>query len=244
MKTILIFIVLDVLIINFTENAQTSEYGNLKIYTREAYLSSFGYSSGSHKMPEGVTPSRLDYNGISYTTDYDISNIGNIPINNFSEIRFTLDGIFRLGIAMGSSLISSEEELLYPKTEVRYYRVDIDFFSLSLNPEYTIILKDGYAVTAHFGVDLVNIGGTVSILDKGNLLDHSIGQFNLVPLAFRPAVYFDFGNSGLGIGAYLNPTNILSFRYTSEKLYPDDKWGVKTFDNFFRRYEFQIIFTF
>lgn len=244
MKIIFSFIVLFVLILNFTENAQTSEYGNLKIYTREAYLSTFGYSSGSHKMPAGVTPSRLDYNGVAYTTDYDISNIGNVPINNYSEIRFTLDGIFRLGVAMGSSTISSEEELHYPRTEVRYYRIDLDFFSLSLNPEYTIILKDGYAITAHFGIDLINVGGTVCILDRGNLLDHSVGQFNLIPLAFRPAVYFDFGNSGLGIGAYLNPTNMLSFRYTSEQLYPDDKWGVKTFDNFFRRYEFQIIFTF
>jgi hypothetical protein len=224
--------------------AQTSEYGNLKIYSREPNLSSFGYYSGSHKLPNGITPSRIDYHGISYATDYDITNIGNILINNFSEIRFTLDGIFRSGLAMGSTSIGSDGELVFPQNEIKYYQINMDFFTLSINPEYTIILKDGYAITAHFGIDLVNIGGTVAILDKGKLENYSVGQFNLIPLAFRPAIYFDFGNSGLGIGAYINPSNILSFRYTSESLYPDDKWGVKTFDNFFRRYEFQIIFTF
>ncbi|AFH48679.1 Hypothetical protein IALB_0967 [Ignavibacterium album JCM 16511] len=241
------FLILLLNILLFHNNficAQTSEYGNLKIYTREAYLSSFGYYSGSHKLPTGIAPSRFDYHGIAYTKDYDISNIGNILINNYSEIRFTLDGIFRFGLAMGTAVLSSEGELPFPQNEIKYYEVNMDFFTISLNPEYTIILRDGYAITAHFGIDLINIGGTASIPDKGDLLKYSVGQFNLIPLAFRPAIYFDFGNSGLGIGAYINPSNILSFRYTSEDLYPDDKWGIKTFDNFFKRYEFQIIFTF
>uniref|UniRef100_A0A7V2ZL29 Uncharacterized protein n=1 Tax=Ignavibacterium album TaxID=591197 RepID=A0A7V2ZL29_9BACT len=222
---------------------QTSEYGNLKIYSREPYLSSFGYYSGSHRMPSNFSPSRLDYNGISYTTLYDISNIGNFVINNNSEVRITLDGIFRIGAALAKSNFQNDNGL-FPNSSITYYQLNLDFFTLSINPEYTFIFKHGFAVTAHFGIDLINIGGSVSLLEKGNTLKHSVGQFNLVPLAFRPAAYVDLGNSGIGIGAYINPSNILSFRYTSEELYSDDKWGFKTFDDFFKRYEFQIIFTF
>lgn len=222
---------------------QTSEYGNLKIYTREAYLSSLGYYSGSHLLPAQLNPSRLDYSGIGYTNDYDILNIGNIVLNNFSEIRFTLDGIFRIGFGFAKINLDSLNEF-FPEKQIQYYQLNLDLFTLSLNPEYTLIFKHGYAITTHFGIDLINVGGNISVLQNGNLLKHSVAQMNLVPLAFRPAIYFDFGNSGLGIGAYINPLNILSFRYSSKDLYPEDKIGIKTFDDFFRRYEFQIIFTF
>lgn len=236
----IIFLIFFLTVISFP---QTSEYGNIKIYTREPHLSSFGYYTGSHRLPSFTGNSRLDYNGISYTSDYDLTNIGNIVFGNNSEFRVTLDGIFRIGIGLGNtSLIDSLGK--FPDNNVKYYQASIDFFTLKLNPEYTLIFKHGYSVTIYFGIDLINIGVTGSFLDGGEVIKHSVAQANILPIAFRPGVFFDFGNSGLGIGAYINPTNILAFRYTSEELYPDDKWGFKSFDNFFKRYEFQIIFTF
>lgn len=223
--------------------SQSSEYGNLRIYTREAYLSSIGYYSGSHTLPVGIDAGRINFSGIVYTHNYDLSNMGSIYINSFSEIRFTLDGLFKIGVAYGSINTDSDDNV-FGTNNIKYYQANLDFFTLSINPEYTFIFKHGYALTIHFGIDLVNIGGTASIFEGDQILERSVGQINLIPLAFRPAFYFDFGNSGLGIGAYINPKNILSFRYSSEELYPNDKWGIKTFDNFFKRYEFQIIFTF
>jgi hypothetical protein len=222
---------------------QTSEYGNLKVYTREPYLSSFGYYSASHQLPADM--GRLDYHGISYTYDYDMSTIGNFVINDNAEFRITLDGIFKFAVGYGNKKFESDNNV-FPYQNINYYLIDFDFFTFSLNPEFTFILQDGYAATIHFGVDIVNIGAKVGVLESDikDLTKYSFGIINLVPLAFRPAAYFDFGRTGLGLGAYINMTNILGFRYNSADLYPDDKWGIKTFDNFFRRFEFQIIFTF
>ncbi len=237
------FIFLIISIFSGENFSQTSEYGNLKIYTRETSLSSIGYYSASHLLPKDF--GRLDYQGISYTSDYDISSIGYIVLNDNAEIRFTLDGLFKFGIAYGNKKLENDTEL-FPNKNLKYYLVDFDFFTLSLNPEFTFIFSDGYAATVHIGFDLVNLGGKVGVFETNmeDLPDYSFAVVNIIPLAFRPAAYFDFGRAGLGVGALINMINVLGFRYTSEKLYPDDKWGIKTFDDFFRRFEFQIIFTF
>lgn len=222
--------------------AQTPGYGNLEVYTREAYLSSIGYFSGSFQLPDNLNEERIDFNGMNFTHQYDLATLGNVNFNDRTELRFMLEGIFKVGAAIGDKNIHDSLQL-YPSSNVKYYLLNIDFFTLSITPEFTYIFDDGYAVVAQLGIDLVNFGGSAAILDKGSIAKHTVGVVNIIPLAFRPGVFFDFGRAGVGLGAYINTVNILSYRINMADLYPDGR-GFYSLDSFFKRVELQIIFTF
>lgn len=222
--------------------AQTPAYGNLEIFTREAYISSFGYFSGSFELPDFYNRDRLSFNGVNFTHQYDMANLGNVNINDRAEVRFMLEGLFKIGGAIGEkSLVLFEE--FYPSAKIKYYLLNLDVFTMSVTPEFTYILDNGYAVTVHLGIDLLNIGGSLAILDQGKIDKHTVGLANFIPLTFRPAVFFDFGRSGVGFGALINVVNILNYRVSMYSLYPEER-GLYAFDSFFRKFEFQLIFTF
>ncbi len=235
-------LLLSVAVFSGLNQAQTPAYGNLEIFTREAYLSSFGYFSGSFELPDFYNRDRINFSGINFTHQYDMANLGNVNIDDRTEIRFMLEGILKIGGAIGEKSVVHFEEF-YPTNKLKYYLLNLDVFTMSVTPEFTYILDNGYAITVHLGIDLLNIGGSLAILDKGKMDKHTVGIANFIPLTFRPAVFFDFGRSGLGLGAHINTVNILNYRVSMYSLYPEER-GFYSFDSFFRKFEFQIIFTF
>lgn len=222
--------------------SQTSNEGNYEVYTREAYLSSFGYLTNTFQLPSILNEERMIQNGISFTHLYDITTLGAIAINTDSEFRVMLEGGFKVGAFMGKKNLTSTGGI-YPKNEIKYYSANLDLFSLYVTPEFTFMFTDEYSVTLQFGLNLVNVGGTIAFLDGGNFEDHTVGVINIFPVGFRPSIFFDFGKTGLGIGGFINSVNILDFLISSKKLYSETR-GLQSFDNTFRRSEFQIIFTF
>ena len=121
--------------------------------------------------------------------------------------------------------------------------VTADFFTLSFQPEITYVFNDGYAATVFLGFDFINVGGSASILESGDIKKHTIGVINVVPLGFRPGAYFDFGRSALGISFFINSRNLLEYRILSKDIYPGLS-GVQSSEAFVRRFEFQILYTF
>ncbi len=222
--------------------SQTSEYGNLEVYSRETVFSTFGYFSGSFPLSEYVGGERIDIHGLNYTNYYDISNIGRFVPSNELEIRLLLKGAFKIGGGLGETTIDNSSGL-YPSEQVKYYMINIDLFTLSFQPEITYVFKDGYALTLFMGLDIINCGGNVALLEEGVLSKHTVASINIVPLCFRPGIFFDFGRSVIGIAGQINTTNIFEYRVLGKELYPG-MTGAKSFDAFIRKFEFQIIYTF
>lgn len=238
----IITIIAVLLNINLSLFSQTSEYGNLELYSRETVFSAFGYFSGSFPVSDFVGGERIDFNGINYTNYYDLARIVNYNASSQLEIRVLLKGAFKIGGAYGKLSINNSAEL-YPKENLKYYMINLDLFGLSFQPEITYVLEHGSALTIFCGVDLINIGGNTAILEKGIIAKHTVASLNIVPICFRPGLLFDFGRSSLGIAGQINSKNILEYRFLSKYLYPG-KNGVDSFGAFIRKFEFQIIYSF
>ena len=242
MKYILILLIIIHSILSTTTYSQTSEYGNLEVYSRETSFSSFGYFSGSFPLSTNVGSRRIDMRGVNYTHYYELAKIGSIVPTSQFEINFILKGAFKIGGAVGEKEIDDSIGT-YPVSTIKYYMVNADFFTLSFQPEATYVFNDGYALTLFLGIDLINVGGSGAILEGGVFSKHTIASINLVPLCFRPGIYFDFGRSALGIAGQINTLNIFEYRILSNDLYSGIN-GAQTFDVFIRKFEFQLLYTF
>lgn len=227
---------------NLSLFSQTSEYGNLEIYSRETSFSAFGYFFGSFPVSDFIGGERIDFNGVNYTNYYDLARISEYNVSNQLEFRFLFKGAFKIGGAYGNLSINNSAEL-YPKENLKYYMINLDLFSLSFQPEITYVFKHGSALTFFFGMDLLNVGGNGAILEKGEIAKHTVASLNIIPLCFRPGLHFDFGRSSLGIAGQINSNNILEYRVLSKDLYPG-KNGADSFETFIRKFEFQILYTF
>lgn len=242
MKNIIILISVSILLINSGIQSQTSEYGNLEIYDRETSFSAFSYFSGSFPLSSHIPNQRMSVNGMTYSHIYDVARIGSLVPSSQIEINFMLKGIFKIGGGFGTSNLY-DSLALYPNQSIKYYMLNVDFFTLSFQPEITYVFNDGYATTLYLGLDFLNIGGSGAILESGDLKKHTVGVINVVPLGFRPGAYFDFGRSALGISFYINSTNFFEYRILSKDIYPGIS-GAQSSEAFVRRFEFQILYTF
>jgi len=222
-------------------SAQTSSQGEYEVYTREVHLNSFAYFTSSFELPSQLSGLRLDQKGISYSHNYELTNIGNIVLSDVSEIRFSLRGVFRIGATISERIDVPAD--IYPSSEIKYYSGSLDVFSIFITPQFTHIIGDGTAMTIEFGFGLVNIGGDAAFYEDDLIGEQSVYVIKIIPVAMKPGIFFVFGRSGLGIGGYLNPMDILNFIKASNDLY-EGKNGIQTINSFYKRYEFQIVFTF
>jgi len=196
----------------------------------------------------------IESHGVSFNHYYDITPIGTAPVHDYSQFGIYLTGAFKVGIAIADpALIPSPNSK--DTLNLTYYAFMIDFYSLSIVPEYTFVFNNGYALTAKFGFNLVNLGGSVAFPKGGTLNENLIATANIIPLAFSPSLFIDFGRTGLGISFYFNPLNILAYNYVSNGTYTDKKGdqqyyfdqslkGFKAFSSAMKRYDLQIMFTF
>lgn len=240
MKTLIVISI--IFVVNINVKPQTSEYGNLEIYDRETSFSAFSFLSASFPLSNYIGSEKISIRGISYSHIYDLAKISTIVPTSQLAINFLLKGIFKLGGGFGS-LTNFDRLDLYPHQEIKYYMVTADFFTLSFQPEITYVFNNGYAATVFLGFDFINVGGSASILESGDIKKHTIGVINFVPLGFRPGAYFDFGRSALGFSFYINSTNLFEYRILSKEIYPGLS-GVQSSEAFVRRFEFQLLYTF
>jgi hypothetical protein len=221
---------------------QVSETGNYEVYSREITSSSFGYFNTSF-TPGEIYSGKLSQKGVSFTHFYDIWNVGNFPIDTENEISLYLTGEFKLGAAVGTPYILQEFTGIRDGV-FKYYSASIDIFSLFFVPEYTLVMQNGNALRVKLGLHLLNFGGSFAFPENGVLKKHTLGTVNLIPLGFAPAVFFDFGRSGIGFTAYLNFTDVLSYNIAPYSIYGKELRGVKSFESIISRYDFQISFMF
>ncbi len=217
-------------------SAQTSVFDKYVYYTNEVNKDMFGYLNTSLYLGG----KELKQKGIRYQRNYLLSKIAAIPVHNSHQINILLDGSFRLGLGVGTETFNSPPAH-FPK-RTKFYVGNIDFFSMNITPEYTYVFKNGFAITTRLGLNILNIGATLAMSEGGSLKDNAIGSVNLIPLAFNPSIYFDFGKSGLGFGLYSNPSNLLSYVYAPKGLYSDENVGIQMWDSIIEKFEIQFIF--
>lgn len=218
--------------------SQTSVLDKYEYYTRETSSSAFGYYITSINLLK----TDLKQNGFRYTRNYLLFKIASFPINSNNQINIMMDGSFRIGATVGETSVTNPPEN-FPNL-LKYYTVSADLFSMSIVPDYTYVFKSGFAITAKFGFNFFNVGGSLSLLDKGKFEENAIIVIKVVPMAFNPTLYFDFGRSGLGVGFYLNPSNLFSYVIAPKNLYADTDLGIQFWDHIVEEYEFQILFNF
>ena len=244
---ILIILFLDFSRISF---AQTSEIGNYNVFARKSESSSLGYMRLKFDLDPSIGQTVINY-GVSFNHYYDITNLGYMPINDNSQFSIYLTGAFRIGAG-----IAGRNQVLNQISgrNLTYYGFMVDFYSLSLVPEYLYVLDNGYALTPKLGFNLFNLGFSAGFPKQGVLSQNLIATVNLLPLAFIPSFVVDFGRSSLGLSFYINPVNILCYNYIPDGTYgsgtnqhyffDQSQRGVKAFSSVFQRYDFQIMFTF
>lgn len=218
--------------------SQTSVLDKYEYYTRETGSTALGYYTTSINMLN----LDLQQYGFRFTHNYLLFNIASFPLDSNNKIDITMDAAFRAGASIGEHEVSNPPENFPNK--LKYYTISGDFFSMSIVPEYTYVFESGFAISARFGVNFFNVGGTISMLDKGTFEENAIIVVKIVPMAFNPALYFDFGRSGLGVAFYLNPSNLLSYVIAPDNLYSEEYLGIQFWDHIVEEYEFQILFNF
>ena len=239
----IVFIISILFIINSPNFSQTSALGNYRIYTRDASNSAIGYLTTQFTLPDYRGATGFKQHGIMYLHHYQIANLGSININSNNEINFSLRGAFRIGFGMGSDSTKTYSSY-YPKTQAKYYSATIDLYSMGIATDYTFILSNGYAIVPRFQIGLIDIGGTVGILNHGVFNQNGFGVITLLPLSFKPSIYIDLGRTSIGIAFLINPYNLIDYRVVPHGLFKDEDNGIQFNDSIAKRYAFQILFNF
>jgi hypothetical protein len=172
-----------------------------------------------------------------------LGTVGSFILGGNHQFTFWLE----MGQRVSAALATTPSNLSIPSADVtgtRYYTVGVDIFSVELVPEYTYVLRNGTGVTLRCPVTLINLGITASILGKTNFNQTGMASANIIPLAFCPAILFDFGRSGLGLGVYMNTWNFITYRYFAPPLARDNDNGLQNFDPTFKQVAVRLLFTY
>ena len=221
--------------------SQTGTIGNYEVYSRKTSMSSLGYYTISTLLPHNL--GRMPLKGVLFSYKYILKDLGSVPIGTENEIRVFLEGNFDIGGGLAQSRLLSE----YPSFEsgeVNYYAGTLNLFSIDITPEYTFIFSDGRALTTKLGFNFFNVGGTIVATDQKDFANNMLGSIDMMPLSIKPSMYFDFGRSGIGLSFLLNPTNFLTYIFSSDKNYTRKQKGLRGFDQTFKKYSFQVLYTF
>jgi len=218
--------------------SQTSVLDKYDYYTRETGSTVLGY----YKTSINLLNTDLKQDGFRFTNNYLLFKIASFPLNSNNQINIVMDAAFRIGASVGEYEVSNPPENFPNK--LKYYTISADLFSMSIVPGYTYVFDSGFAISARFGLNFFNVGGSISLLDKGTFNENAIVVVKIVPMAFNPALYFDFGRTGLGVGFYLNPSNLLSYVIAPDNLYNEEYLGIQFWDHVVEEYEFQVLFNF
>ena len=240
MKKILIIFVFCLVSLTVS-SAQTSALGNYEVYTHESTYKSLGYSTMTINLPKYLGEYEIKQKGILYQNRYNMGTITDINITDYARFRFMTQGAFRFGLASGST-VTDTLVTGFNSLELKYYSATIDFFNFGIAPEFTYVFDNGIGITAQFGIELLNLGATISILNRGIFKDHAIGHINFAPFALRPSIFFDFGRRGLGIAFYINSYNIGQFLYASPKLFKSTDRGVLISSSAIKKFAFELLF--
>jgi len=236
---ILIYSIYIVLQLSTVVCSQTSELGEYEIYTRETSRTGIGYLSLEFSLPQNVGGSKFLSKGVALSQNYDIGTVVNEAMSNSSQFKLFFEGNISIGAAIGEEALANNQNI-YPNSTIKYYVGTVEFFAVYLVPEFTQVINNGNALTITLGISLINLGGSFAYLDGGKLEEYSVGTANIIPFVLKPTLLYDFGTTSIGIQAYINPFNFLSYNYGSENLYPDSR-GFKSKNSFMIRSEIRLI---
>jgi hypothetical protein len=238
-----IFILLLFIELNSINFGQTSAWGNYEVYSRKNAQSTFDYLTTYLTLPDYRGGYQFRQDGIMYSREYGIANLASILVNSSNEVNISLRGAFRIGAGIGSGTTDSIVTN-YSSTNLKYYTATIDFFSMDIAIDYTLILQNGIAIVPRLQLGLIDLGGAVGILDQGVFNQNGMGIISIIPFSIRPSIYFDFGRSTLGFAFFINPYNFLDYRIVPTGLFNSSDSGLIFRDSMVQRYAFQIIFSY
>jgi len=246
MKRILLFAVGAILALNGPDApAQiTSAAGNLDIYTPKTGGSDFGLLRTTIVFPaqQEFADLFMRQQGVVYTHTYGLGSFDPIVFGMNDQLQFGFEGIFRLGIALGSADFGAPWGP-FKTSVIKYYVAVFDPFALDVGASYTHMFRNGMGLTARGSITIVNLGADGAMMQKGTLKENGIVVANLLPVEAAGSLYFDFGRSGLGVQYYINASNLLSFVAAPAELYSADNRGVVS-RGLIKKYGIQLMYVY
>jgi len=222
----------------------TSAAGNLDIYTQKNGGSEFGLLRTTLVFPghDQFADQFIRQQGVLFTHSYGLGAFDPIVFGMNDQLQFGFEGIFRLGIALGSADFGAPWGP-FKASSVKYYVGVFDPFALEVGASYTHMFRSGMGLTARGGITIVNIGADGAMMQRGTLKENGIAVANLLPLEMTGSVYFDFGRSGLGFQYYVSASNLLSLVAAPEELYSADNRGVVS-KGLIKKYGMQLMYVY
>ena len=222
----------------------TSAAGNLDIYTQKTGGSEFGLLRTTVVFPahDQFADQFIRQQGILYTHTYGLGAFDPIVFGMNDQLQFGFEGIFRLGVSLGSADFGAPWGPFKTST-IKYYVGVFDPFALDVGASYTHMFRNGMGLTARGSITIVNVGADVAMMQKGTLKENGIVVANLLPVEMTGSVFFDFGRSGLGVQYYINASNLLSFVAAPADLYTDDNRGVVS-RGLIKKYGIQLMYVY
>jgi len=242
-STRLFIAVIYIFLINNILMGQASAWGNYEIYTRTTSVNSVSYLTTQLNLPDYQGGYTFKQSGFMYSHEYTLSNLANIVISPNSELNFSFQSAFRVGAALGTNYVDVIP-LNYYSNSIKYYTGTIDFFTIDLALDYTFIFENGYAIMPRLQFGLVDIGGTIGILNGGVFNENAIGSIPIVPFCFKPSLIINLGRGTIGLSMYYNTFNFLDYRIAPRELFLNDDRGLQSHDSIVKKYAVQVLFGF
>jgi hypothetical protein len=223
--------------------AQTDPDGNYEVFSRETAMAGVGYVTSRLTLPTAAGDRTVTARGAWFVRHYGLSEVGTIVAGTNHEFRFALEGGMRVGATFGKAEFTDGIPALYNSPDEQLYTVFADLFTVDFTPQYSYVFDEGNAITLRAGLTIVNVGAAAVIPGSGEVLKNTIAYAPFLPLAYRIALLFDLGRSGVGIEFYGNPYTIIGYRYVPPSLGSLEK-GVVFWDSSLARYSVNLAFIF
>lgn len=211
--------------------AQTDPDGNYEVYSRETSQSAVGYLTATFTLTTSSGVYDVRPYGAWFVRTYTLATPGVLVFGTHNEIRFALDGAFRIGGGFGQATFSDPAPPPFEDVHERFYMATLDAFAMELAPQYTYVFDEGNAITLRVGVALLTLGATAVAPGSGVPKDGLLVYVPIIPMAFRVSALFDLGRSGLGVEIYSSPSMILGYRYVPPLLRATMEGGIVWWDS-------------
>lgn len=238
------YLVVFLIVLTSSIMAQTNSYGNYEVYTYEPSRNGFSYLTMDVNFPDYLGNQTFTQKGVMYTYQYFSGQIGGYNFTNDFRLRFITEGNFNIGGAYSNTTLSQEIGGNIYREELKLYTAKLDLYSFDIGTEATYVFKNGIALTAKIGMNIISIGANVGMPDGGRIKDDMFGVVNLVPLLFRPQFLVDFGRSVIGIGFIIHPKNFVEYKYVPHNMFDSDDKGIIFNDDFMTDFAVQFLFSY
>lgn len=229
---------LTVIFIAILVQAASAQFKSKDIESSDAVFPSsyfvIGHMSTQETVPVRMGNPQLEHSGLALGWKYNVKEIEEFDIYRDIKSRLSIGGTTMFGFTAGSGYMNLPEYgTLFPNEvlknmPVRTYTGLVDFFSMNINSQTYYQFPGKRAVEFNLGITLLNIGGSFTYFDApGSIMAGSFTYtLNFLPIYIEPSVKFKLKNVTLGLGLFINPVNILEFRWGPAGYYSFEEEGV------------------